>query len=60
MAVAREHRSPIPVVHGEHRHAAWRAPRTVAVIAYWAPVVLWLGYEIRWRWRRLKARLDLL
>jgi hypothetical protein len=54
-----ERRSPVPVGHHEHWAPDIRAPRIVALIIYWAPVLLWLGFEIRWRWRRLKARLDL-
>jgi hypothetical protein len=59
MVATSEHRVAVPVRHDEHRHAALRASRFVGLIAYWGPVVLWLGLEIRWRWRRLKARLDL-
>ncbi|HZR13624.1 MAG TPA: hypothetical protein VFC33_10270 [Acidimicrobiia bacterium] len=59
MVATEEHRELVPLGHTDAAHAPSRAQRALAAVAYWGPVVVWVGLEIRWRWHQMKARLDL-
>lgn len=59
MVATEEHRELVARVHTNGAHAPSRAQRALAVAAYWGPVVVWIGLEVRWRWHQIKARLDL-